>query len=196
MPRTTLRHLNGFDDAPASLSDATLIMVDYQNTYTQGVMELDGWESALQAAATLLATARRAGATVIHIVNDGGEGTAYDIHAKIGQIHPCVAPIQDESLVVKNAPNAYVGTNLGELVDAAEHENVVIAGFMTNMCVTFTSEGTFLHGKKPTIVANACATRPLATAVAEVSAQQLHDAALATIADLYGVVVPTVDGLA
>ncbi|MEU4809426.1 hypothetical protein AB0H20_09490 [Nocardia fluminea] len=42
MTSTTLRELNGFDQTPASLTNSTLILVDYQNTYTQGVMELTG----------------------------------------------------------------------------------------------------------------------------------------------------------
>lgn len=195
MARTTLRQLNGFDDTPAALKDATVVMVDYQNTYTEGVMELDGWEPALDAAANLLARAREAGSTIIHIVNDGGEGTPYDIKAEIGQIHPKVAPVEGEPVVVKGAPNAYVGTELGELVEKAGNDDVVVAGFMTNMCVQFTSEGTFLAGKKPTVVADACATRPLESGVAPVSAEQLHDAALATIGDLYGVVVKSAGDL-
>jgi nicotinamidase-related amidase len=195
MARTTLRELNGFDQAPAILKDSTLVMVDYQNTYTRGVMELEGWEPALDAAAELLAKAREAGATVIHIVNDGGRGTPYDVNAEIGRIHDRVAPVEGEPTVIKTAPNAYVGTNLGELVEAAGHDDVVIAGFMTNMCVTFTAEGTFLAGKKPTVVADASATRPLESGVAQVSAQQLHEAALATIGDLYGVVVRSADEL-
>ncbi|MBN8423095.1 isochorismatase family protein [Microbacterium esteraromaticum] len=106
-----------------------------------------------------------------------------------------VAPVGGETVVVKTAPNAFVGTELGELVDAAGNDDLVIAGFMTNMCVTFTSEGAFLAGKKPTVVADACATRPLESGVAPVSAQQLHEAALATIGDLYGVVVKSADEL-
>ncbi|MGW3472928.1 isochorismatase family protein [Saccharopolyspora sp. NPDC000995] len=195
MARTTLRELNGFDQTPAVLANSTVVLVDYQNTYTTGVMELEGWEPALAAAADLLTRAREAGATVIHIVNDGGEGTPYDITAEIGQIHPKVAPIKGEATVVKGAPNAYVGTNLGELVDAAGNEDVVIAGFMTNMCVQFTTEGTFLAGKKPTVVADASATRPLESGIAPVSAEQLHNSALATIGDLYGVVVRTASDL-
>lgn len=191
MATTTLRRLNGFDDTPAVLENSTLIMVDYQNTYTRGVMELDGWEPALEAAASLLAKAREAGATVIHIVNDGGDGTPYDINAEIGQIHPKVAPIEGEAVVAKTAPNSFVNTDLGKHVDAAGHQDVVVAGFMTNMCVTFTSEGAFLRGNRPTVVADACATRPLQTVVADVPAQQLHNSALATIADLYGIVVPS-----
>ncbi|MFH9224029.1 isochorismatase family protein [Streptomyces lydicus] len=190
MATTTLRELNGLDRTPASPADATLILIDYQNTYTSGVLELTGWESALDAAAALLARAREAGTKVIHVMNDGGAGSPYDIRAEIGRIHPRVAPVEGEPVVVKTAaPNAFVGTDLGEHLDAAGHKNVIIAGFMTNMCVTFTAEGAFLRGNQPTVVADACATRPLQTAVADVSAEQLHHSALATIADLYGVVV-------
>ncbi|MFJ8568078.1 MULTISPECIES: isochorismatase family protein [unclassified Streptomyces] len=195
MSKTTLRELSGLDGTPASPADATLILVDYQNTYTRGVMELSGWEPALEAAAALLARARAAGAKVVHVVNDGGEGTPYDVRAEIGAIHPRVAPAPGEPVVVKTVPNAFVDTDLGEHVDAAGHKDVIVAGFMTHMCVTFTAEGAFLRGNRPTVVADACATRPLRTAVAEVSAEQLHHAALATIADLYGVVAPSASSL-
>ncbi|MFF9765339.1 cysteine hydrolase family protein [Streptomyces sp. NPDC014636] len=191
MPTTTLRQLNAFDDTPASLASATVILIDYQNTYTQGVMELSGWEAALDAGATLLAKARAAGATVIHVINDGGEGTPYDIRAEIGQIHPKVAPVEGEATVVKTKPNAFLDTDLGDLVDAAGNKDVVIAGFMTHMCVAFTAQGAFLRGNQPTVVADASATRPLQTSVAGVTAEALHLGALATIGDLYGVVVPS-----
>ncbi|MFE3651422.1 MULTISPECIES: cysteine hydrolase family protein [unclassified Streptomyces] len=195
MPTTTLRELNGLDQTPASLADATLILVDYQNTYTRGVMELTGWRPALDAAAALLADAREAGAKVIHVIHDSGEGSAYDIRAEIGQIHPSVAPVDGEHVVVKGAPDSFVGTDLGERVDAAGNQDVIVVGFMTHMCVTFTAQGAFLRGNRPTVVADACATRPLRTAVAEQPADQIHHGALATIADLYGVVVPTAASL-
>ncbi len=195
MPRTTLRQLNGFDDTPAKLADSTLVLIDYQNTYTTGVMELDGWQAALDATAQLLARARQEGAKVIHVINDGGEGTPYDIRAEIGQIHPSVAPVDGEPVVVKKAPNAFVGTDLDEHVDAAGNSDLVIAGFMTNMCVAFTAQGAFLRGNRPTVVADASATRALPVAGTELDARQVHYSALATIADLYGVVVPSQKGI-
>lgn len=191
MSRTTLRELNNLDQSPAKLTDATVILVDYQNTYTRGVMELEGWEGALDCAADLLARARQAGAAVIHVINDGGPGTPYDVREDIGAIHPRLAPAEGEATVVKTAPNAFVGTDLGEHVDAAGHNDVIIAGFMTNMCVTFTAEGAFLRGNHPTVVADACATRPVNTSVGDVSAREMHHGALATITDLYGVVAPS-----
>ncbi|MEU6670326.1 isochorismatase family protein [Streptomyces sp. NPDC046727] len=195
MPTTTLRELNGFDQTPASLAGLTLILVDYQNTYTRGVMELAGWEAALDAAAGLLAGARAAGAPVVHVINDGGPGTPYDIRAEIGRIHPRVAPADGEPVVVKGVPDAFRDTDLAAHVDAAGHKDVVIAGFMTHMCVLFTAQGAFLRGNRPTVVADACATRPLRTAVAGVPAPDLHHGALATVADLYGVVVPSASAL-
>ncbi|WP_328318261.1 cysteine hydrolase family protein [Streptomyces sp. NBC_00388] len=193
MTSTTLRELNGFDETPASLTDATLILVDYQNTYVGGVMELEGWQAALDSAAALLEKARQAGTKVIHVINDGGEGTPYDIRAEIGRIHPAVAPAEGEHIVVKTAPDAFVNTDLGEHVDAAGHKDLIIAGFMTHMCVTFTAQGAFLRGNRPTVVADACATRPLRSAGTEggtdLSADQIHHSALATITDLYGTVI-------
>ncbi|WP_415950126.1 isochorismatase family protein [Streptomyces sp. KLOTTS4A1] len=186
MSRTTLRELNGFDQTPAKLAESTLILIDFQNTYTQGVMELDGWEESLDAAAQLLARARTSGTKIVHVINDGGEGTPYDIRAEIGRIHPKVAPAEGEPVVVKQVPNAFAGTDLASHVE--EGQDVVIAGWMTHMCVAFTAQGAFLNGNRPTVPADATATRSLPVVGADVPAGQVHQGALATIADLYGVV--------
>ncbi|GAA3012905.1 cysteine hydrolase family protein [Streptomyces fulvorobeus] len=185
---TTLRELNKFDETPATLSDATLILVDYQNTYTEGVMELDGWKPAVHNAEALLVRAREAGTPVIHIVDKG-----YDLTSKAGQIIPALKPAKGEPVVEKSVPNGFHGTDLAEQVKKAGHENVIIAGFMTNMCTLFTTQGAFLNGNKPTVVADASATRPLPLNGKPngVPAQQVHEAALATVQDLYGVVVPS-----
>jgi len=191
----TLRSLSGVVDSPAALAASTVVLVDFQNTYTRGEMELEGWDAALDAASDLLGKAREAGATVIHVQHDGGIGSAYDIREDIGAIHERVAPIEGEAVVVKRAPNSFVGTELGELVDAAGHEDVVIAGFMTHMCVNYTTEGAFLRGNRVTVVAAATATRSLPSVAGDVPADQLHRAALAGIADLYATVVPNVSDL-
>ncbi|WP_446664130.1 cysteine hydrolase family protein [Flexivirga sp. B27] len=179
----------------ADLADATVVLIDYQQTYTSGPLQLDGWEPALDAAADLLVHARSAGATVIHVVNDSGPGSPFDLQGENGRIHPKVASVAGEAVVTKRVPNAFIGTDLSQRLRAAGRKHLVIAGFMTHMCVTFTSEGAFLEGYQPTIVADACATRALRSVAGAVSAAQLHEAALATIGDLYGAVVSTVGDL-
>lgn len=193
MSRTTLRELHGLDQTPAKLVDSTLLLIDFQNTYTRGVMELDGWEAALESAARLLDRARREGAGVVHVIHDSGPGTPYDIRSEIGAVHPRVAPIDGEPVVVKGAPDAFHDTDLATHIPAGG--DVVIAGWMTHMCVTFTAQGAFLRGNRPTVVAAATATRSLPVAGADLTADQVHHSALATIADLYGVVVSSPEDL-
>ncbi|MBO2454625.1 cysteine hydrolase [Actinomadura barringtoniae] len=187
---TTLRDVIGLDNDLPALSGSTLIMIDFQNTYTTGVMALPGADRALDAAAELLERARAAGTPVIHIVNDGGEGTPYDIRAEIGEIEPRVAAKDGEAVVVKGFPNSFHET---ELLEVLRKQNagpdLVLAGFMTHMCVQFTAQGAFNLGYRPTVVAEACATRPLAGPDGSaVPADVLHNAALTTIGDIFGLV--------
>ncbi|MFI9114365.1 isochorismatase family protein [Streptomyces venezuelae] len=194
---TTLRDVIGLPQDLPRLGDSTLIMIDFQNTYRTGVMRLDEAEKALTAGARLLAAARAAGAPVVHVVNDGGEGTPYDIRAEIGAISDEVAPVEGEKVVVKQFPDAFHATDLEEtLKDLGVTGDLVIAGFMTHMCVLFTAQGAFNRGYRPTVVAEATATRPLeAPDGAVLSAAALQAASLTTVADLFGTVARTVDDL-
>jgi nicotinamidase-related amidase len=188
MARTTLRELMGLGDAPVPLGQSTLILIDCQNTYRQGVMQLDGVEDALAEAAQLLARARAAGIPVFHIMHDAGEGSPYDVHAEIGQISDEVAPVAGEPVIVKNFPSAFVGTDLEAQLRGASSSELLLAGFMTHMCVNSTARGAFNLGFHPTVVASATATRELpgAGGVA-VPAQAVQAASLAAIGDLFGV---------
>ncbi|MFF0276869.1 MULTISPECIES: isochorismatase family protein [unclassified Streptomyces] len=194
---TTLRDVIGLPKDLPRLADSTLIMIDFQNTYRSGVMRLDGAEAALAAGARLLAAARAEGAPVVHVVNDGGEGTPYDIRAEIGAISDEVAPVEGEKVVVKQFPDAFHATDLeAALKDLGAGGDLVIAGFMTHMCVLFTAQGAFNRGHRPTVVAEATATRPLEGPDGTVtSAEALQSAALTTVSDLFGTVARTVDEL-
>jgi nicotinamidase-related amidase len=187
---TTLRDVIGLDGALPALPTATLIMIDFQNTYRTGVMALPGADRALDAASRLLARARAAGTPVVHVVNDGGEGTPYDVRAEIGQVAEPVAPRDGEPVVVKRFPNSFHDTGLLDVLRRLDAgPDLVLAGFMTHMCVQFTAEGAFNLGYRPTVVAEACATRPLAGPDgAPIAADALHAAALTTIGDLFGLV--------
>ncbi|GAA1889675.1 cysteine hydrolase family protein [Streptomyces durmitorensis] len=200
-PSTTLRDVIGLDDQPPRLSESALIMIDFQNTYRTGVMALDGAETALAAGARLLERARAAGTPVVHILNDGGENTPYDIRAHIGAISDEVAPVEGEAVVVKQFPNSFHATDLEKTLSdlgiaPGSGKDLVLAGFMTHMCVNYTAQGAFNLGYRPTVIAEATATRALAAPDGTVlPAAALQTAALTTITDLFGTVVPTVDAL-
>ena len=188
---TTLRALAGLPLEPATLSDSALILIDCQNTYTYGVLELEGVQAALDEAAVLLERARSAGIPVIHIQHDDGPGSLYDVSGHTGAIVDLLAPRDGEQVVVKNYPNSFVATDLDAKLKALNAENLVIAGFMTHMCVNSTARGAFNLGYSPTVVAAATATRALpGLDHGEVSAENLQAASLAALSDLFAVVVP------
>jgi nicotinamidase-related amidase len=185
----TLRNLVGLPKEPASLAESSLIMIDLQNTYTRGVMELENVQPAIDQAAELLDRARSAGIPIFHIMHDAGEGSPYDVKGEIGQIVDRVAPRDGEPVIVKNFPNSFTRTDLNDRL--APGSNLVLAGFMTHMCVNSTARGAFSLGHSPSVVAGTTATRSLpgvdGTAV---SAAALQVASLAAIQDMFGVVVP------
>lgn len=184
---TTLRQLMKLDETPAKLSDATLVLVDYQNVYTSGAMELTDWRKAVNSAKALLERARKAHTPIIHIVEKG-----YDLKSKAGQIIPELKPAKGESVVEKAVPNGFHDTNLNAELKKTGRKNVIVAGFMTHMCTLFTTEGALYNGYHPTVVGDASATRPLPVKgnPRGIPAKQVHEAALATIQDRFGVVVP------
>jgi nicotinamidase-related amidase len=192
MSNPTLRALAELPLAPVSLAQSTLVLIDCQNTYTRGVMELDGVQAALDETATLLERARSAGIPIIHVQHSDGPGSLYDIEGESGAIVAQVAPRDDEPVVVKQYPNSFVQTDLENELKSVGAKNLVIAGFMTHMCVNSTARGGFNLGYAPTVVAAATATRSLPGPRGEsVPAAAMQAASLAGLADLFAVVVPS-----
>ncbi|WKG01950.1 cysteine hydrolase family protein [Mycolicibacterium sp. HK-90] len=196
MSRPTLRELASLPATPARLTDSTLVLIDCQNTYTQGIMELEGVQAALEQTAELLDRARSAGIPIIHIQHSDGPGSLYDIEGESGAIIASVAPREGEPVVVKQFPNSFVQTDLDDRLKGINASNLVLAGFMTHMCVNSTARGAFNLGYAPTVVAAATATRALAGPdSAPVPAAAMQSASLAAMADLFAVVVPDVSGI-
>jgi nicotinamidase-related amidase len=165
-------------------------MIDCQNTYREGVMQLEGVEEALIQAQSLLKHARDLNVPIMHIQHNGGEGSPYDINTPLGAIADEVAPLRDEAVIVKQYPNSFIATSLDEELKQQDVTNLVLAGFMTHMCVNSTAHGAFNLGYNTTIAANATATRALPLADGSViSAEQVHASALAATRDLYAAVV-------
>ncbi|KAB1073010.1 cysteine hydrolase family protein [Methylobacterium planeticum] len=188
----TLRDISGLSPQPAALAGSALLMIDLQNTYREGLMRLDGVEPAVAEAAALLARARAAGIPVFHVRHDAGPGSPYDLTAAAGQISDEVAPEGDEAVITKAYPSAFVGTDLQARLEAAGIKDLILAGFMTHMCVNSTARSAFSLGFRPTVVAAATATRDLpAPDGSVVPAQAVQAASLAALGDLFAAIART-----
>lgn len=185
----TLLELAGADLKPAKLSGATLMLIDYQNEYVAGPLGLPGAAPAVQRAALLLGRARDAGSPIVHVVHKGRPGGLFDRDAERGQIIAALSPRAGETVVEKGLPNAFAGTALHAVLEEAARKDIVVAGFMTHMCVSSTARAALDLGYRVTIEAGACATRDLPDgAGSHVDADVVHRIALVELSDRFAII--------
>jgi nicotinamidase-related amidase len=191
-PARTLLDLAGAPTHPSALDRSVLVIIDAQRDYLDGVLPLAGIGPALEEAARLLALARREGVPVVHVVHHGKPGAAlFDPTGPGSEILPAVAPIDGEAVIVKGLPNSFAGTELDRRLKLIGRPELILAGFMTHMCVSSTARAALDLGYRNTIVANATATRDLPDGAGGViPAAELHRANLAALSDRFSIVVP------
>ncbi|MCC6948150.1 MAG: cysteine hydrolase [Bradyrhizobiaceae bacterium] len=193
-PRTLLQ-MAGASGATTPLAESTVVIIDAQCEYVDGRVPLHDVDAALDAIGRLLELARKAGAPVIHVVHRGRAGGLFDPLGKMFQIHPKAAPAAGEKIIEKELPNAFARTPLHLALQAAQRQSLVLAGFMTHLCVSSTARAALDHGWRTTVVADACTTRDLPDPLGgdAISAAAVHRAALAELADRFATVVRMAD---
>lgn len=191
----TLLQISGVNAQPVRLSESVVVIIDAQDEYVSGKLPLTGIDAALDAIARLLGAARAAGAPVLHVVQRGRAGGLFDPLGKTFQINPKAAPAAGEKIVEKELPNAFAKTSLHLSLQATGRKSLVLAGFMTHMCVSTTARAALDHAWRTTIAADACATRDLPDPLGgeSIPALVVHRAALAELADRFATVTRVAD---
>ena len=187
----TLLEMAGADLTPPKLAQAVLIVIDAQNEYVDGKLPLPGAKPALANIARLLSKARADGGRIIHVQHRGRAGGAFDPEGRGFAIADEAAPIAGEAVIEKPLPNSFAGTSLNNSLASMGVKRLVLAGFMTHMCVSSTARAALDLGYQTTVVADACATRDLPAAGGGIAAADLHRAELAALADRFSIVCDT-----
>ncbi|MBN9068348.1 MAG: isochorismatase family protein, partial [Rhizobiales bacterium] len=118
-------------------------------------------------------------------------GGAFDPATRAFAIADEAAPRPGEAIVEKPLPNSFAGTTLNDTLASMGVKRLVLAGFMTHMCVSSTARAALDLGYQTTVAADACATRDLPAAGGDISAADLHRAELAALADRFSIVCDT-----
>jgi nicotinamidase-related amidase len=186
----TLIQMAGANPEPARLSEAAVVIIDAQNEYVSGKVPLAGIGPALDATAQLLDAARTAGAPIIHVQHVGRAGFLFDPAGPGFAFAPQAAPKSGEKIVQKSLPNAFANTSLHLDLQASSRKHLILAGFMTHMCVSATTRAALDHGWWTTVVADATATRDLPDPLRgqPLTALEVYRAALAELADRFATV--------
>jgi nicotinamidase-related amidase len=180
----TLLSLAGHEPALPKLADAALVLIDYQNEYLKGPLELPDAAPAIAAAERVLNAARVAGSRIIHVLQRGAPGGIFDRQGWGGQSIEQLKPVSFEDVVEKPRPSSFFQTDLDVRLGAGGR-SVIFMGFMTHMCVSTTVRDALGFGYASTVVADACASRDLPGPNGIVPARTIHEAELAALGDRF-----------
>ena len=120
------------------MSKRALILIDIQNDYfADGKWSLHGMDTATANAARVLAAARAAGDTVVHVRHEfeSMDAPFFAPGSTGAQIHAEVQPLAGEAVVLKHKVNAFLGTDLKARLDEAGIEQITLVGAMSHMCI-------------------------------------------------------------
>jgi nicotinamidase-related amidase len=167
-----------------------LILIDIQNDYFPGGKgELENPLAAAKQAARLLDFFRQRKWPTVHIqhvaIRPGANTFLPDTEGV--KIHPSIAPLADETVIVKHFPNAFRETILLEHLKKLGIDRLVLCGMMTHMCVDASMRAAADFGYPVLLATDACATRTLSFNQMEVPAVYVQAAFLAALKSYGGV---------
>lgn len=152
-----------------------LILVDMVDAYLtpKSPLYCATAAAAVDAAARLLATARATAAPVVFTrvsyMPGGANGglfyrktpvlRVFDEGSPLGAFPAALRPLKGETVVTKQYPSAFFGTDLADFLKSVEIDTAVIGGFSTSGCVRATALDALQQGFAPFVVSEACADR-------------------------------------
>ena len=185
----TLLELSNANLKPVPISEAVVIVIDMQNEYLEGPLEIDNANIAVNNASLLLKAAREENSPIIHVVHRGAPRGLFDRCSKRGEIIDGVRPQTGELVVEKSLPNAFANTNLKDLIDKTKRRELLLCGFMTHLCISSTARAALDLGYRTTIAASACATRSLLDENGHpIAAETIHKVSLAALSDRFAII--------
>lgn len=146
-----------------------LIVVDVQKDGVAGTGAVPAAEVLLDRTAGLLARARRAGAVVVHLQNDGDPGSGDEPFTPGWALHLPVEEGPAESVIRKTWDDGFRDTALGTVLAAAGVESLAVCGVMSEMCVQATARTALERGYRVVLPHDAHATHdvPAAPGISE-----------------------------
>ncbi len=173
-----------------------LVVIDAQQEYFAplGKLVLPDGPRAVERIASLLAWARAAGMPVVHVVHESRRpgATTFAPGSPALAIHPAARPRAGEPVLTKHLPGSFTRTGLEELLRAGGIEQLVLAGFMTQMCCDTTARQAAHLGFKVLLPADAMAAMSVtAPDGAVIPHDQVHRTHLASLHGFLATVTTT-----
>ncbi|MEV8307561.1 isochorismatase family protein [Streptomyces flavidovirens] len=141
-----------------------LIVVDIQSAFVSGDGAVPEAARLVDRTTDLIARARRSGALVVHLQNDGRAGADDEPHTPGWELHHPVEPGSTEVVIRKTEDDGFDETPLGSLLTDSEVRALAICGVMSEMCVQATARTALAMGYRVVLPHDAHATQDIPAA--------------------------------
>jgi nicotinamidase-related amidase len=161
-----------------------LLIIDIQKDHFPGGKHpLVNPLEAAQKAYMILQCFREHGGRHVHIqhISRKPDATFFISGDRGTDIHDSVAHFEGEPIVYKHDPNAFLNTDLLELLKSWEVERVIITGMMTHLDIDATARAASDLGFQVIIAEDACATCDLKYGDSTIPADLVHKSSLAAL---------------
>ncbi len=136
-----------------------LVVIDVQcGMFADPANQPHDGEAVVRRIARLIEQARTAGAPVVFVQHDGGQGDPLEQGSPGFEIRPELAPAAGETVVVKRFCSAFQETELPRHLAALQAKRLVICGMQTEYCVDTSCRSAFERGFEVTLVRDAHTT--------------------------------------
>jgi nicotinamidase-related amidase len=132
-----------------------LVLIDLQNSMLSDPEDQPYHpDETLAAAKSVLEKARESGAPVVHVQHRHRRMESMQPGHPGFEIDDRVAPVDGETVIVKQCSDAFDGTPLAETLRGFGVDRIVIAGMQTELCVDASCRAALGHGFEVTLVAD------------------------------------------
>lgn len=167
-----------------------LILIDIQNIYfTEGPYKLYKPEECADNVLKVLEYFRKNKLPIIHVKHKFKIGPDVKEKDYLIDFYNVVSPKEGEYVVEKNYPNSFLQTNLKEVLDACNVDELVISGMMSHMCVDTTVRAAMDYNYKVKLVGDGCTTMDLKYKDEIVKAESVTKAVIASLDGMFAEIV-------
>ena len=140
----SFRSLIGLSPSTASAQDSTLIIIDAQNEYATGHLQVKHVDESRRVIASLLSYYRQAGdgKNIVHVVHEVPSGApVFTPGTSLAEEFSELTPQSQEKVVKKNLPSSFAQTDLDEYLQflGERGRKIVLVGYMAHVCVSTTA---------------------------------------------------------
>jgi nicotinamidase-related amidase len=167
--------------------ETALLVIDVQVNMFDEAFPIFQGKLLLEKLCRLIGEARRNAVPVVYIQHDGGKGAPDEQGTRGWEIHPDLAPGEEDIVVEKNEPGGFSKTDIHQQLQAKNIKHLIVTGIQSEICVQTNCLNALELKYKVTLVEDAHSTfdsdRARASETIERINAELSDRVLLELAD-------------